>query len=200
MTAAAVVIALAARQQRSATTAARAGSRQGARRDRTGAATVAGVAAAAGFDEVVLVVGDEATASGVPDDVTVLLDESAEPSELSALRAGLDWCARIGHSVAVVASVPVGAPPPAGTADAALWVALAGQPVAGPPIVLAGGRGGACGPARLEAAAWPLLPLAGDLASAWRSRPELVRPLDTAETAPASPGSAAELAREPKRE
>ncbi|HTW98510.1 MAG TPA: DUF501 domain-containing protein, partial [Acidimicrobiales bacterium] len=188
MTVAAVV--LAAVDPRGAARPGRAAGRPGGRPSRQGSplAAVATAAGDAGLDEVVVVVGDEAAAGGLPDSVTVLLDEAAEPSECSAARVALDWCGRQGHLagvVAVPAPAATGRAPaaPAAATDPARWRWLAQAP--GGPVVVAGAPRRAPELVRLDAAVWPLLPLSGELAGLWRSRPELVSYAPLAEpTAP----------------
>jgi len=134
---------------------------------------VAAAALQAGLDETVVVIDSEERAAALPDGATVLLDAAATPGDASALRAALDWCARQGHD-AVVLALDEGAPgDPA--EDPRSWRALAAA--AGGPVVVAtrGGRGAPL--ARLDAEAWPLLPLEGSVAATWRNHPELVSTL-----------------------
>lgn len=143
-------------------------------------AVAAGVEAA-GLDELIVVVADETLAAGLPDSATVLLDESAEPSECSALRAALDWSGRNGHGAVVVGISPLTGVPPAPLVDPGRWRSLAAA--AGGPVVIAAGKGEGS-PVRIDAAAWPLLPLQGELATLWRSRPEIVSSFDPSSSSP----------------
>ncbi|HUY30044.1 MAG TPA: DUF501 domain-containing protein [Acidimicrobiales bacterium] len=153
----------------------RAGGRAGRPR-RSGGPVRSSVVAAraaldAGFDEVVVVVvtGDEDAAPRFPDAATVLLDGSVPPSEASAMRAAVDWCARAGHDAVVVALADRsgrGAPP-----GASEWARVA--EARGAPVSLGTRAGRPIGLARLAAEIWPLLPLGGAVDVLWRSRPEL---------------------------
>ncbi len=124
----------------------------------------------AGFDEVLAVVTDVAAASGLPDGVTVLLDEAGEPDEASSLRVATDWCARMGHHDVVVAALFEAAP-----LEAEAWRRLA--EATGTPVVLARNLRGRLSVARLEAGIFSLLPLEGRVEVLWRSRPELMSEL-----------------------
>ncbi len=146
-------------------------------------AAVAAAATAAGLDDVVVVVGDEEQASGLPEEATVLLDGSSEPSESAALRAALDWCGRNGHGAVVVAVSPLSGGAPPALTDPGRWRAVADA--SGGPVVALAARLGERSPVRLDATVWPLLPLGGDFAALWRSRPELVTTLDPATAVPA---------------
>jgi exopolyphosphatase/guanosine-5'-triphosphate,3'-diphosphate pyrophosphatase len=192
VTLAAVVLAVPARPARPSSRLATRGAGASARQRSRPLAAVADAAAQAGLDEVIVVVGDESAAAGLPEHATVLLDEAVDRSECSALRAALDWCGRNGHSAVLVAPCPVTGSPPAPLTDAATWKGLASA--SGGPVVLLGGRSGASAPVRIDAAAWPLLPLNGDLAGLWRSRPELVTRSDPPTSPPPSRPSAAPLA------
>lgn len=134
------------------------------------AAVNARAALDANFDEVLAVVTDAAAASGLPDGVTVLLDEASEPDEASSLRVATDWCARMGHHDVVVAALYE-----AGPLDVAGWRHLA--EATSTPIVLARNRRGRLAVARLEATVFSLLPLEGRVDVLWRSRPELMSEL-----------------------
>ncbi len=126
-------------------------------------------AAAAGFADVIGVLTDERAAAGMPEGVTLLLDEADVPDEASSLRAALDYCARAGHDVAVVALQG------AALLDSAGWAALAAA--GGPPVRVGVGARGPVGAVRLDASVWALLPLEGRADVLWRARPELAAEL-----------------------
>ncbi|MCU1494890.1 MAG: hypothetical protein JWO62_2654 [Acidimicrobiaceae bacterium] len=162
------------------------------------AALVVEAALAAGLDEVVVCTDLEELASAIPDGAAVLLDRSSEPSEASALRAAVDWCAREGHdSVVVALAHTAGKDAPL---DPALWREVAGS--RGGPVVVGTRQGRRVGPVRIDAQAWPLLPLTGAVEALWRSRPELVTEVAAGEAAPGSqsaPSGVAGLVRESAR-
>ena len=123
-------------------------------------------ALAAGFDEVIAVVRDPDLAAELPEDVTVLLDESAQADEASALRVAADWCARSGHDRLVVALAA------ARVAPTPVWSLL--EVTDTTPVLLARDARGAIGVVRLDASVWSLLPLSGGVDALWRARRELV--------------------------
>ena len=155
----------------------------------------------AGLDEVVVATEDAAVARGLPEEVTVVLDEAETPSAASALRAALDWCARGGRRRAVVAlpalveAVASGAGGgPAGPAvrhpgaDAGWWHALG--VASGAPVLVGTWREAPVGLVRIDAEAWPLLPLSGEIEVLWRARPELAAKLELEGSAEPEPQAA----------
>ena len=134
------------------------------RRRRTGpdddTAAVLNAALSSELDEVVVVVGDERRAASLPEGVTVLLDRAIDPT--SRLRSALDWCARSGHDAIVVRfPATAGAPAPAAELDPAAWSALVHG--AATPIAVLCSASGRTRLVRLDAEAWPLVPLEGSL-------------------------------------
>jgi molybdenum cofactor cytidylyltransferase len=122
----------------------------------------------AGLDETLVVTGAVELADRLPRGLTVLHNESWASGQASSLRVAMDWCARQGHSAAVVG---LGDQP---LVPAATWRAVAAAATG--PIVTATFGGKRRPPVRLDAAVWPLLPVAGDEGASvlMRGRPELV--------------------------
>ncbi|MGH9064462.1 MAG: nucleotidyltransferase family protein [Acidimicrobiales bacterium] len=125
-------------------------------------------AAAAGLDEVVVVVGAVDLSADLPEGVTVLSNESWATGQSSSLAVALDWCRRRDHGAAVIG---LGDQP---LVPAAAWRAVAQAPPA--PIVAATFAGRRRPPVRLDRSVWPLVPLAGDegARALMRGRPDLV--------------------------
>ncbi len=158
-------------------------------------ALVAEASLHAGLDEVVVVVDAEEVVSSLPEGVTVLLDESLAPSEASAVRSAVDWCARAGHGAVVVALAGVaGKDAPL---DPALWTAVAASTAS--PVVIGTRTSRRSGPVRVDAQVWPLLPLTGPLEALWRSRPDLVTEVGTGPPAPTDRSGATSGATSPDR-
>lgn len=122
----------------------------------------------AGLDETVVVLGALDLSGHLPDGITVIENESWASGQASSLRAALDWCARQGHSAAVVG---LGDQP---LVPAAAWRAVALAPPG--PIVSATFGGKRRPPVRLDRAVWALVPVEGDegARAMMRLRPQLV--------------------------
>lgn len=127
-----------------------------------------GAALDAGLDETIVVIGAHDVTQHLPDTVTVIVNESWAEGQASSLRAALDWCARQGHSGAVI-----------GLGDQPLVPAGAWRSVAfarDGPIASATFQGRRRPPVRLDSSVWSLVPVAGDegARAVMRRRPELV--------------------------
>lgn len=158
-------------------------------------ALVVDAALRSGLDEVIVVTDAEELAAMLPDGATVLLEQAVDPTEASALRAAVDWCARAGHDAVVVAlESRHGTDAPL---DPALWREVAAA--SGGPVIVGTRQGRRTGPVRVDARAWPLLPLTGVVEALWRSRPELVTEVEAAAAGPSAAGPAPRAA-EPARD
>ncbi len=122
----------------------------------------------AALDETLVVIGAVDLADHLPGGLTVLHNESWASGQASSLRVAMDWCARQGHSAAVVG---LGDQP---LVPAAAWRAVA--TAATGPIVTATFGGKRRPPVRLDDSVWPLLPVTGDegARALMAGRPELV--------------------------
>ncbi len=121
--------------------------------------SVATSAAAAGYDELVVVVADEQGAKGLPDEATVLVDHSGGGAA-GALRVAIDWAQREGHEALTVALPPPAGPAGAPEAESASWRALLATPRL-PLAVLTSPAGRSRALVRLGAEAFALAPLEG---------------------------------------
>ena len=144
------------------------GARRGARAPKARALGQIVEAAAKASFEPIVVLRDEALLEEIKIDAAVLIDDAETPSEASALRVALDFAARSGHDAVIVAleGEHKGADP---RLDPEAWAALASSE--GPVVTSDGPL------VRLDASTWPLVPLEGEVARAWRGRGDLVRPL-----------------------
>lgn len=126
-------------------------------------------ARAAGLDEVVVVTGSmhEAIAEAMPEDVTVLHNESWEDGQSTSLQAAVSYADWRGHGAVVVGL----GDSPGVAADT--WRALADSDAE---IAMADFAGRLRPPTRLAAALWPSLPVSGDegARSLVRARPDRV--------------------------
>jgi len=153
-----------------------------------GAAVIA-AALGSGLEETIAVIGDERRASALPEGATVLLDASIGAA--GRVRSAIDWCARQGHDAIVLALPgPPGAALDETVLDKASWAAL-GNPAAKPIAVLMSSDHRRTRLVRIDAEAWPLVPLEGSLSSLLTARSELVAEV-TAESAGPGPPVAAE--------
>jgi CTP:molybdopterin cytidylyltransferase MocA len=127
-----------------------------------------GAARDAALEETVVVMGAVDLTDVLPDDVTLLSNERWKEGQSSSLRVAVDWCARQGHTAAVIG---LGDQP---GLTVAAWQSLAAPSPTPVAIATYGKRRGH--PVRLEAAVWPLLPVSGDEGARRliAARPELV--------------------------
>lgn len=127
-------------------------------------------AMAAGFDEVVVVVGAVDLGAVLPPEVVVLRNERWDEGIATSLQVAVRHAGDAGHDAVVIGL----ADQPAVTSEA--WRAVAAAPL-DPPIVVATYDGQRGNPVRLAAAVWPLLPRTGDdgARALMRERPDLVR-------------------------
>jgi molybdenum cofactor cytidylyltransferase len=123
----------------------------------------------AGLDEVVVVAGPADLSTAVPEGVTLLKNEEWPLGQATSLWVGLDWCARQGHTRAVIGLGDT----PGLSAEA--WRTVATAPEG--PIVFATYEGRRGHPVRLDADVWPRLARTGDegARALARRHPELVR-------------------------
>ena len=140
--------------------------------------SVATSAAAAGYDELVVVVADEQGAKGLPDEATVLVDHSGGGAA-GALRVAIDWAQREGHEALTVALPPPAGPAGAPEAETASWRALLATPRL--PLAVLTSPAGRSGLVRLGAEAFALAPLEGDPAQLLGARAELVSEVTVAD-------------------
>lgn len=122
---------------------------------------------AAGFDEVMVVVGAVALDDLLPQGVTVVTNPDPRAGQATTIRCALDVADRAGHGAVVVGLgdqplVPAEAWRRVGASDADIATATFGGTVR-PPV-------------RLARAVWPLLPVSGDEGARRliRERPDLV--------------------------
>lgn len=126
-------------------------------------------ATAAGFDEVIVVVGSDSFSDLLPESVSVVECEHWKDGQASSLQAGIDHAQAKGHEAVVV-----------GLADQPLvgertWRALAASE-ASTPIVASTYAGRQRPPTRLDAAVWDRLPRSSDAGARilMTEHPELV--------------------------
>jgi exopolyphosphatase / guanosine-5'-triphosphate,3'-diphosphate pyrophosphatase len=139
---------------------------------RTPWATVERAAAAARkaeYFDVVVVMAEEHEVNRAPTGVIVALDGAAAPDDATALQVAVDLANRL-RAASVAVALP-GAFAGDAVADAAAWARL--REPSTRPIVFGEARGASSGLVRIDAVAWPLLPLQGDVERLWTLRPEL---------------------------
>jgi CTP:molybdopterin cytidylyltransferase MocA len=108
----------------------------------------------AGYDDVIVVVGDDPLDDVLPDGVTVVQCETWREGQSHSLQAGVAAARELGHDAVVVG---LGDQPLVGTAS---WRALYSE--ASSPIVATTYAGQRRPPTRLDASVWGLLPETGD--------------------------------------
>lgn len=133
-----------------------------------------GAAIAAGFDEVIVVVGSDRFVDLLPATVTVVVCERWKEGQALSLRAGIDHARAAGHDAVVV-----------GLADQPLvgvgtWRALRQEPPT--PIAVSSYRGKVRPPTRLARSVWDLLPASSDTGAREliATHPELVTSIGSA--------------------
>jgi exopolyphosphatase / guanosine-5'-triphosphate,3'-diphosphate pyrophosphatase len=127
-------------------------------------------ARAAGFLEVVLVLAEGHAVNRAPTGVIVALDGAESPDDATALQVAVDVAGRI-RAAAVGVALPGAFTDAAIVTDARAWSRLLTPSPR--PIAVGTVKGRASGLVRIDAVAWPLLPLSGDVARLWAGRPEL---------------------------
>ncbi len=127
-------------------------------------------AKAAGYFEVVLVLREGQPVDRSPAGVIVALDGAAEPDDATALQVAVDLANRV-HATSVAVALPGAFANLDTVSDVRAWSRLS-EPASRPVVVgMIGDK--EAGLVKIDAVAWPLLPLSGEVERLWSARSEL---------------------------
>lgn len=136
-------------------------------------------AKAAGCTEVVLVLAEGHAVDRAPAGVIVVLDGAAAPDDATALQVAVDLAGRV-RAGSVGVALPHAFDDEDTVTDARAWTNLLSTSPR--PVVVGTVAGKASGLVRIDAVAWPLLPLSGEVERLWTGRPELAERRDLVAT------------------
>jgi exopolyphosphatase / guanosine-5'-triphosphate,3'-diphosphate pyrophosphatase len=125
----------------------------------------------AGASDVLVILAEGQPVDRAPAGVIVALDGAGEPDDATAIQVAVDLATRL-HAETIGVALSAAFSAEAIVSDATAWERLfEATPL---PILVGMDRGRETGLVRIDAVAWPLLPLGGEVGRLWAQRPELV--------------------------